>query len=280
MRALIRDRAGVRLEEVAAPHGEVVIDVAYAGVCRTDLAVADGRLGAPRVILGHELSGWLDGAPVTAIPFTACGECDRCPSCARWLGVDVDGAFAERVAVPASAVVPLPRELPLVAGAYVEPVAAALGALPAISRGARVLVSGAGRIAELSARVIAAHGAIVARHVPGEPVPRGFDVAVEHGGDAPALVSALRAGGTLIVKSRERAAAAFDLGELVARDLCVRGASHGSFAAAVDWLASRRIIIDDLLAPPRPLDDFAAVLADARDESRKQVFAVSERCAA
>ena len=264
MRAVVRSAAGVQLEDVPAPTCEVVVDVAYAGVCRTDLAVADGRLGVPRVILGHELSGWANGKPVTAIPFWE----------GRWLGVELDGAFADRVAVPASAIVPLPAGMSMRLGAFVEPVAAALGSLSAIPRTARVLVSGAGRIAELTARVLAGH-AHVARHVPGEPVPRDrFDVAIEHGGDAPALLAALRPGGTLIVKSRARATAAFDIGELVARELIVRGASHGSFATAVDWLATRRIAVDDLLAPARPLEDFAAVLAAARDEAVKQMFAV------
>ena len=263
MRALVRSDAGVRLEQVAAPRGEVIVDVAFAGVCRTDLAVADGRIATGRVVLGHELSGRVGGAPVTVVPFF--GEPPR------WLGVDVDGAFADRVAVPASAVVRLPASMSLVRGAYVEPVAAALGVLPWIERGARVLISGTGRIAELSARVLGGHASIE-RHEPGAPVPRGFDVAIEHGGDAPALLAALRPRGTLIVKSRARAIAGFDTGELVARELVVRGSSHGSFAAAVDWLATARV--DDLLAEPRPLEDWEAVFAAARDESRKQLFEV------
>jgi len=56
----------------------------------------------------------------------------------------------------------------------------------------------------------------------------------------------------------------------------VRGASHGSFAAAVDWLAARRIAIDDLLAPARPLEAFAEVFAAARaGERHKQMFAIA-----
>jgi len=47
MRAVIRDEEGVALGfvpvPVAGPH-EVVIDVAFAGIGRSDLAVADGRI--------------------------------------------------------------------------------------------------------------------------------------------------------------------------------------------------------------------------------------------
>src|SRR5262245_66204828 len=86
MRAVIRDEDSVALGFVPVPiagPGEVVIDVAYAGVCRSDLAVADGRsaVDAGRV-LGHELAGRVRdpgdgvagiavGAPGTAVPFGA-----------------------------------------------------------------------------------------------------------------------------------------------------------------------------------------------------------------
>ena len=289
----MRGLRGVELAEAAVPGpapGEVVIDVAFAGVCRSDLAAADGEIDvAPGRVLGHELAGRVRavgpaaggltaGDRVTVIPFQPCGACEACAArgrCAapRWLGVDVDGAFAERVRAPASTVVRLPAGMSLLHGAYVEPVAAALGVLPFVERGARVLVGGGGRIAELTARVARARGAVVARL--GDAGPGRFDVAIEHGGEPAALIAALRPGGTLVLKSRARRQIALDAGELVARDLVVRGASHGSFAEAIEWLRGGAIAIDDLLAPARPLEAFAEVLAAARaSEARKQVFAI------
>ncbi len=276
--------------EPAPAAGEVVIDVAFAGVCRSDLAAADGAIAvAAGRVLGHELAGRVRaigagvdglaaGDPVTVIPFAPCRACAACAAggrCAapRWLGVDVDGAFAERVRAPASTVVRLPPGLTLRRGAYVEPVAAALGVVPFLERGARVLVSGRGRIAELTARVAAAHGAAVARAREGGEL---FDVAIEHGGEPAGLLAALRPGGTLILKSRARRPIALAAGELVARDLVVRGASHGSFAAAIDGLHGGAIAIDDLLAPARPLDELAEVFAAERaGEDRKQMFAIA-----
>jgi threonine dehydrogenase-like Zn-dependent dehydrogenase len=298
MRAIVRDLGGARLAEVperAPAADEVSIDVAFAGVCRSDLAAADGAVAvAPGRVLGHELAGrvravgaaaggFAVGDPVTVIPFAPCRACAACAAgrrCAapRWLGVDVDGAFAERVRAPASTVVRLPPGLSLLRGAYVEPVAAALGALPFLERGASVLVWGRGRIAELTARVAAAHGAAVARAGDTADV-RGdarFDVVIEHGGDPAALLAMLRPGGALILKSRARRQVALDAGELVARDLVVRGASHGSFAAAIDWLHGGAIEVDDLLAPARPLEAFAEVFAAERaGQARKQVFAIA-----
>jgi threonine dehydrogenase-like Zn-dependent dehydrogenase len=300
MRAIVRVPSGARLAEVPEPApapGEIVIDVAYAGVCRSDLAAADGEVPvAPGRVLGHELAGRVRavGAAVTglaagdrvsAIPFAPCGACAACAVNARceaprWLGVDVDGAFADRVRVPASAVVRLPEAISLLRGAYVEPVAAALGVLPFVEAGARVLVGGGGRIAELTARVARARGAVVTRQgdadADSDSDAGRFDVAIEHGGDPAALLARLRPGGTLVLKSRARRRIALDAGDLVARDLAVRGASHGSFSEAVAWLRDGTIAVDDLLAPARPLEAFAEVLAAARaSEARKQVFAVA-----
>ncbi|HSK04962.1 MAG TPA: alcohol dehydrogenase catalytic domain-containing protein, partial [Kofleriaceae bacterium] len=141
MRAILRDRGGARLADVAEPvpaADEVVIDVAFAGVCRSDLAAVDGAVAVvPGRVLGHELAGRVRAAggavrglaagdPVTVIPFQPCRTCPacgagrRCPA-PRWLGVDADGAFADRVRAPASAVVRLPAGLALRRGAYVEP---------------------------------------------------------------------------------------------------------------------------------------------------------------
>lgn len=279
MRGLIRGQRGIELASVAAPVAgadEVVVDVAYAGVCRTDLAVADGTIAVPAGrVIGHELAGWVGGEPVTVIPFVACNACacvhgQRCEQ-PRWLGIDRDGAFADHVTVPTRCVLPLPRGMSLVLGAFVEPVAAALGVLPAIARGARVLIAGSGRIAELTARVVAAHGASVTRE--GAEL-RAFDVVIEHAGVTPSLLAALRSGGTLVIKSRAARVVELDAGEIVARDLTVRGASHGSFTAAIDWLHGGRILVDDLLAAPRGLDVYAEVLAAARTEQLKQLFAL------
>ena len=173
MKALLREASGVRLARVPTPRcgpGEVRVRLAFAGVCRTDLYAADGRIPvrAP-VILGHELSGVVDagelpaGTPVTAIPFVPCAACawadpPRCTEPER-LGVHRDGAFAEHVVLPLGAVLAVPRTMPLLWAAYVEPVAAALAVLKTpIRPSERGWVAGDNRIAELTRRVLHAHG--------------------------------------------------------------------------------------------------------------------------
>ena len=62
MKALRKEGASVLLASVPRPTVEapddVIIQVAAAGVCRTDIYVAEGRLPCrDPLILGHELSG-------------------------------------------------------------------------------------------------------------------------------------------------------------------------------------------------------------------------------
>src|SRR5262249_57411470 len=76
--------------------GEVLVRVAYCGVCHSDLHLIDGSVPCPTpVILGHEASGVVDaiGAGVTTlrpgdpVVLTACPPCRRCHFCVRRHGL-------------------------------------------------------------------------------------------------------------------------------------------------------------------------------------------------
>ena len=96
-------------------RGEVLIEVAACGVCRTDLHIFDGDIAAPRLPLtpGHQVVGRVAGLGPGAFRFvqgtrvgvpwlgSACGKCDYCTSgrenlCgeARFTGLHRDGGFA------------------------------------------------------------------------------------------------------------------------------------------------------------------------------------------
>jgi len=99
---------------------------------------AVGR-GVPRRLIGRA---------VACEPSYGCGECAECDAgrisqCPRATRV---GGFAERVALPAHCVHPLPRGLDPVAAALTEPAACCLAGLEKFSmeRGATVLVIGGG----------------------------------------------------------------------------------------------------------------------------------------
>jgi threonine dehydrogenase-like Zn-dependent dehydrogenase len=304
--ALVKDGASVALSRVPCPElalpDDVLVRVAYAGICRTDLAVADGAIArrASPVVLGHELSGHVVamgprargvamGDPVSVVPQVACGRCAGCKGeggclSPETLGIDRDGAFAEIVRVPASAIVRLPRGLAMRSGAYVEPVAAALAVVEAgISIEERGLVLGAGRIAGLTLDVLRARGFTrVEQHDPrvdSAPARDAFDFAVETEAKDDVLAIAIDAvapRGRIILKSRATAPVAIDVGRVVAKRLTLEGALYGSFDEAVRLLASGSLDLDALLGPARPLACFASVLEGARrDERRKLFFAIS-----
>lgn len=129
------------VEDVEAPRagrGEVVVDVAAAGVCGTELHFLDGLLTPARlpITLGHEVAGTVsavgagvDGVAVgdrVAVHYLhTCGDCARCTvgddhlcdAPLGFLAFASDGGFAEQVVVPARSVVPVPDGLDLVEAA-------------------------------------------------------------------------------------------------------------------------------------------------------------------
>jgi len=135
--AAISEFGRIKVVEVDEPQvrasTDVVVKVAAAGVCRTDLETIDGGLvpvyGSPLFpyIPGHETAGWVEavgadvqsvapGDPVLLHPFVTCGQCDGCRSgrdmyCSRsrFPGVDARtwGGFAEYVVTGERAVIPL-----------------------------------------------------------------------------------------------------------------------------------------------------------------------------
>src|SRR3954465_16088140 len=110
MRAVVFDGQTMEPAEVANPEpgpGEILIEVAACGVCRTDLHILDGELSKPKLplILGHQIVGRVvgDGRRV-GVPWLGWtdGECRYCTSgrenlCdrAQFTGYDRDGGFAE-----------------------------------------------------------------------------------------------------------------------------------------------------------------------------------------
>jgi L-iditol 2-dehydrogenase len=162
-----------------APH-EVVIEVAVAGVCGSDLHLQRGTLTLVErrypLWLGHEYAGtvvaagrdvdhaWL-GTRVTAEPSAGCGCCADCTdghaNLCRARRFD-GGGFAARVAVPVSRVHALPEEVPFEVGALCEPLACVVHGLVEVARispGDVCVVIGPGPVGLLTALVAQAHGA-------------------------------------------------------------------------------------------------------------------------
>ena len=171
--------------EVVEPgSGSVQIDVAFTGICGSDLHILhgamDGRVTLPAV-LGHEMSGtvraigsgvsgWSTGDPVTVIPLAWCGTCPACLAGAsslchdlNFIGIDSPGSMQPVWTVPAVTLVRLPAALRLESAALAEPTAVAVHDVrrSGLQPGDRTVVVGGGPIGLLIACVARAEGADV-----------------------------------------------------------------------------------------------------------------------
>jgi L-iditol 2-dehydrogenase len=289
MRALLKDgpRVGVvDMEEPAlAAEDDVLVRVVRAGICRTDVYAAEGRLPCKeRVVLGHELAGVVVGHGARACA-TGVAEGDHVTVDPRatggFPGVERDGVFAELVVVPAGAIVKLPKDLPFEVGAYVEPVAAALAVLGAgLARAARGVVYGDGRISLLTYAVLTAHGFERVERIEEGPLPAdAYDFAVETSATTPALqelTRALRVRGTLVLKSRPAASPEVNVREIVTKELTLRGVAYGSFEDAVALLAGGRLALTEHLGPTFPLERFVEAFAASTARGARKVFFAPE----
>jgi 6-hydroxycyclohex-1-ene-1-carbonyl-CoA dehydrogenase len=179
----------LELQDVPRPEpraGNVLVRVAGCGVCHTDIGF--WRDGVPTrhpvpLTLGHEVSGivvdadaadrdWIDREVIvpSVIP---CGECDLCRAgrgnaCRKQLmpGNDMDGGFAEFIAVPARGLCPVGErgayqlsDLSVVADAVTTPYQAIVRS--GLEPGGLAIVVGAGGVGGYAIQIAAARGARV-----------------------------------------------------------------------------------------------------------------------
>ncbi len=234
---------------------EVVVRVRACGLNRLDLWMEEGTLPVPVQLpriggsevagevlsAGSEVAEWKSGDRVAVQSNLFCGRCEFCARgeesiClnGKLVGIDRDGGFAERVAVPASALVRLPAPVGFAASAALT--LAGSTAMHMLTQRASVRVgdwvlvmggaSGVGSVAiqiarQLGAQVITTGSteakrqfglSLGASHAVDSSKPdwasqvremtrkRGVDVVVEHvGGDVlPQCFTCLARGGTIV----------------------------------------------------------------------------------
>jgi alcohol dehydrogenase, propanol-preferring len=318
MRAAVFHGSGrpLSIEDIAMPApaaGEILVKVAGCGVCHTDLHYLDHgtpTFKAPPLVLGHEIAGTVasadptgrlaEGDPVLLPAVLSCGSCTACRSgreniCERsvMLGNNVDGGYAEYIAVPAKDVFPLPPEIPLVdaaiiADALTTPFHAVVNrgrVLP----GDRVVVIGCGGVglnvvqiaASLGARVVAVDTAEQkrdwARRLGAEsaldPAEGRVDRAVREltGGGADVVfevvgkpqtqelaVSCVRTGGRIVLVGYSPDAMQLNSGRVMFRELDVVG-SLGcrpvDYPRVIELVRQGRIRMSDLVTQRFVLED-------------------------
>jgi threonine 3-dehydrogenase len=211
MRAVVKATAGpgAEVREVPVPTcgpGELLLRVRRAGVCGTDLHIVEwdrwsqGRLKPP-VTLGHEFVGdvvevgagvttYQRGDRVACESHIVCGSCLACRTgnahvCenTRILGVDVNGGFAEFVAVPAANAWRAPANVPIEVAACMEPLGNAVHtAFSGALSGRNIGVIGCGPIGLFAIGVAKAAGA--ARVIASDVSPYRLELARRMHADA------------------------------------------------------------------------------------------------
>ncbi|HET6866995.1 MAG TPA: alcohol dehydrogenase catalytic domain-containing protein, partial [Solirubrobacteraceae bacterium] len=172
--------------ECPAPEpgpGQALVEVAYCGICGSDLHFRDvPELFPAGTVPGHEFSGrivsvgdgvggWSAGDRVCVLPFGQCGECATCRAgneqvCPHavsdgvGLGSGRPGAYAGQVVVDERMLFSLPDSVDDRAGTLVEPLAVAIRAvdLAKVDSEDPVLVLGAGPIGLLTGLVLRHRG--------------------------------------------------------------------------------------------------------------------------
>ncbi|WP_298807107.1 alcohol dehydrogenase catalytic domain-containing protein [uncultured Gordonia sp.] len=168
--------------DVPLTADEVRVDVAYCGVCGSDLHLFfDTPEPMTGHVLGHEFSGtiselgsgvegWSVGDNVVVLPIDECGECLACRRadgtgvCVAGLtqgpGLGRAGALAESVVVPARMLFAVPDSLDLRTAALTEPLAVTLRGVwhSGAQAGDSVVVMGAGPIGLLATQALHARG--------------------------------------------------------------------------------------------------------------------------
>lgn len=181
------------IENVEQPEpgpGEVLLKVAGAGACHSDVAIykefSPDTPGAivPPFTLGHENAGWVEalGPGVSGVELGAAYlvygpiGCGRCRMCSRGqdtycenvatmpylgMGLGRDGGMAEYMAVPARNLVPLgdadPVDAAPLADAGLTPYHAIKNSLPNLAGGGRfALVVGLGGLGQVAVQILTA----------------------------------------------------------------------------------------------------------------------------
>lgn len=289
MRAMVYTAPStVELLDVDAPsagHGEVVVDVAVAGICGSELhGIQQPGFRVPPLVMGHEFAGVAsDGRRVVVNPLVACRSCDLCSRGSTELcrnreivGIHRAGAFAESVVVPESSVHELPSSVAWTAAALVEPLANAIHSWRLASPGTsdRIAVVGAGSVGLVSLIVarhfgardvfvadVASERTRVAQRLGADRVASSldgeFDVVFDAVGvpaTRHASVAHLRPGGTAVWIGLMGADPAFDSLDLIRMEKTVRGSfcyTDDEFRDAVELAGT----VDTSWVEEFPLED-------------------------
>lgn len=307
--------------------GEAVVEPSRLAIDADDALAAGGKFSG---VLGHEFVGKVveinapDGHPsherlmgkrVVGSAHTPCGECERCRSglalhCghATTLGLDRrDGCFAQRFAIPATSLVPVPDKLGDDQAIFASSVGRVLHAARMLRLEGKAFVSvlGDGPVALLAAQVMAKRNASVrllgmhganlelctkwgVKHRAQDQVGlrHDQDIIFDCTGTPGSIGLALglvRPRGTVVLMRTTRGAStnnpggagvppAIDTGAIVRDEVQVLGSRGCAVAEAVAELAAGRVDVLSLVARRLRFEDGPRAIAEAREPGMLKIL--------
>lgn len=306
--------------DVSPKDNEVKIKVRACGICGSDVhgyLGVTGRRTAP-MIMGHEFSGEVVelgknvnnlelGDRVAAYPLDFCGKCEMCKKgdvhlCLnkRAFGVlDVDGAYAEYICVPAKVCFKLRDNVSYTVGSIMEPLAVSYRAVAHAGdlKGKNILIVGTGTIgllaiacakmqnpnkifvsdlSEYRLEIAKQMGADVLINPERDNLQeiimantnnKGVEVVIEAVGISATVkqgIDALAFGGTAVWIGISAKEIKLEMQKIVTRELNVKGSflyGFEEFKIVVDYLNNGKINIDPILSKEITLDKLPETMA-------------------
>ncbi|MHA1491772.1 MAG: zinc-dependent alcohol dehydrogenase [Promethearchaeota archaeon] len=313
MKAAVFDKE-IKIRDVPQPEptdSQALIRVKSAGICGTDLAIVRGSLPTPTpLILGHEFAGevvkigknvdssWLGKRVTSEINSNIDNNCYYCKrkiftQCLsrKALGIDIDGGFAEYIAVESYLLHEIPSSISYNEATFIEPLAAAyqiFEMMPLELEDKVMVIFGLGKLGLLIAQVaklknlnlIVVDGSekklnlakkYGASHVINrlkmELVPEkikdltnglGADIVVDATGNPEAfkdVVASCRIRGKIHVKSTHGLATPINITDIVVRELTLYASRCGPFEKAIHGLKSGDIQVLKMISKKYLLDE-------------------------
>jgi len=314
MKAAVFDGQSLTVKTVNEPkinQSQVLIRVKSVGICGTDLAIVNKTLPTPTpIILGHEFAGdvvkigddvnqeWLNKRVTSEINSNIDFKCYYCKQgnnsqciSRKALGIDINGALAEYVAVDSYMLHEIPDSLSYDEATFIEPLAAAYQTfeiMPLNQNDRTMAIFGLGKLGLLLIQVALSKGlkifAVDGSHkklalakkfgvqyplnrFEGPNIPKkiqsltnglGADIVIDTTGNPVAIkdvIASCRTRGKIHIKSTHGIDTPMDLTDVVIRELTIYSSRCGPFEKAIEGLSSGKIKVDKLISKKYKLED-------------------------
>ncbi|MFX0164787.1 MAG: zinc-binding dehydrogenase [Candidatus Hodarchaeota archaeon] len=326
MKAAVFDGKEIKIKNVDDPiinDSQVLVRIKAVGICGTDLAIMRGDLPTPTpIVLGHELAGkvvrigkdveksWINKRVVSEINSNIdfnCYYCKRglysqCQS-RKAIGIDIDGALAEYIALESYLLHEIPDSFPYDAATFIEPLAAAyqiFELMPIDKKDKIMAIFGLGKLGLLITQValsknlelIAIDGSDYklqlakeygAHHIINrlkqkniqEKIKKltnnlGADIVIDASGNPNALkdvIASCRTRGKIHFKSTHGIDTPINLTDIVVRELTLYSSRCGPFDKAIEGLKSGRIKVDKLISKQYNLEDIMKAFSSFKEKN-------------